>query len=302
MGAVSPSDPSWPSAASLVGRSARPGTRAVALLGLPTFATSVTPRSSRSTPEAVREALARFSTWSEEVADLAEEVSLVDLGDVVDPDGPGGTERTAETLSKAPSSVELTIVLGGDNAATYHALTAVAGADLAEWALVTLDAHHDLRDGVSNGSPVRQLLAGGLDPTRVAQVGIADFANSPAYARRAREAGVTVIGREAVAERGAVTCAREALAAVAGARAVYVDIDLDAADRAAVPGCPAALPGGLSPAEVRRFVRTCARDPQVAVLDLTEVDVERDSPDGRTVRLAALCLLEALVGVARRPQ
>jgi formiminoglutamase len=36
------------------------------------------------------------------------------------------------------------------------------------------------------------------------------------------------------------------------------------------------------------------------VLDLTEVDVERDSSDGRTVRFAALLVLEALAGVRRR--
>jgi formiminoglutamase len=34
---------------------------------------------------------------------------------------------------------------------------------------------------------------------------------------------------------------------------------------------------------------------------MTEVDVERDSPDGRTVRLVALALLEILAGIAERP-
>jgi formiminoglutamase len=35
-------------------------------------------------------------------------------------------------------------------------------------------------------------------------------------------------------------------------------------------------------------------------MDITEIDVGRDSHDQRTVRLAALLVLEALAGVRRR--
>ena len=38
------------------------------------------------------------------------------------------------------------------------------------------------------------------------------------------------------------------------------------------------------------------------VIDITEIDVERDSADERTVRLAALLVLEVLAGVRRRIQ
>jgi formiminoglutamase len=38
----------------------------------------------------------------------------------------------------------------------------------------------------------------------------------------------------------------------------------------------------------------------VAVIDVTEVDASADAPDERTVRLAALCLLEAAAGLAAR--
>ncbi|MGH9020684.1 MAG: arginase family protein, partial [Acidimicrobiales bacterium] len=107
--------------------------------------------------------------------------------------------------------------------------------------------------------------------------------------------------RAEVARRGVEDAAASALD-IAGAdgRPVYVDVDLDAADRAAVPGCPAAVPGGLSADEVRRFVRTVCSDRRVAAIDFTEVDVGRDSDDQRTVRLVALCVLEALAGVAGR--
>ena len=38
----------------------------------------------------------------------------------------------------------------------------------------------------------------------------------------------------------------------------------------------------------------------VCAIDITEIDVERDSEDQRTVRLGALLVLEALAGLRRR--
>jgi formiminoglutamase len=97
--------------------------------------------------------------------------------------------------------------------------------------------------------------------------------------------------------------ARRAVAiAGAGGRHVYVDIDMDAADRMVVPACPAAAPGGLSADEMRRFVRAISVQHGVVAIDVTEIDVERDSADQRTVRLAALLVLETLAGVRRRLQ
>ena len=52
--------------------------------------------------------------------------------------------------------------------------------------MVTLDAHHDVRDGMSNGSPVARLVESGMDGRAIVQIGISDFANSREYAARAR--------------------------------------------------------------------------------------------------------------------
>ena len=173
------SDPLWPSAATLLQSAPHPQRRNVGLLGISTFATSVTSRSAISTPRAIRSALTRYSTWSySDMFDLADTMCLVDYGDVADPDGDGGSERVLEATKKFDPSLELRVLLGGDNAATWHGLRALAGGELANWGLITIDAHHDLRDGRSNGSPVRQLLEEGLDGHHVVQVGLADFSNS----------------------------------------------------------------------------------------------------------------------------
>lgn len=303
MGSVATThDPNWLPASSLLATAPRVDRINVSLVGLSTYATSLTPRSSLSTPRAIRRALERFSTWSYSCdVDLAQVVSVVDYGDVDEPDDASAQDRLRSIVASMDPDVALRVVLGGDNAATWHALSALSSPALKEWGLITLDAHLDLRDGVSNGSPVRQLLEAGLPGTNVVQIGLADFSNSSMYAKRAKDAGITVISRDVLRTESLEDVVGRALE-IAGAngRKIYVDIDMDAADRSVVPGCPAAAPGGLSADEMRRFVRSVTSDARVVAIDITEIDVERDSDDERTIRLAALLVLEALSGVWRR--
>jgi formiminoglutamase len=266
------------------------------VLGVPAHRTSISPTGASETPAAIRTALARFSTWvgSAEL-DIAT-VRVLDLGDVVEPDGPEGERATTNEVRQWPD-VPL-LALGGDNSITY----AVAHGAYAD-GLVTLDAHHDLREGASNGSPVRRLVEAGLAGSRVVQVGIADFANSAEYAARARALGITVVHRDALGHRPMSDVMAEALDIAGGGEAgrVHVDLDVDVCDRAVAPGCPASLPGGISAAQLRAAARAAGVDPRVVSIDITEVDATADAPDQRTVRLAALCLLEVAAGVARRP-
>jgi len=269
----------------------------LAILGIPTWRTSLSPTGAGATPAAVRAALRYYSEWS---AGGSRWPSIADWGDVPEPDGDGeAVAATAARLAARHSS--LLIVLGGDNAATVPAALGAWGDRLDTAGLVTLDAHHDLRDGVSNGSPVRRLLEAGLGGPRVVQVGIADFANSVRYSERAAELGITVITRSALANRPVADAVAEAIE-IAGAAGgpVHVDLDVDVCDRSVAPGCPASVPGGISAAELRAAARMAGRHPLVESIDLTEVDAAADSADGRTVRLVALCVLEAAAGWAER--
>jgi formiminoglutamase len=244
----------------------------------------------------VRAALARYSTWAESSGIDLRSVRAVDLGDVIDPDGIAGEART-EAAARAWVG-GLLIALGGDNSITYPVARGL-GAN----GLVTLDAHHDLRDGTSNGSPVQRLLQNGFDGRRVVQIGISDFANSPQYAARARDHGIRIIHRDEVEARGIAAVMADALATVAegvGRPRIHVDLDVDVCDRAVVPACPAAAPGGLSAYQLRRAARAAGADPRVVGIDLAEVDAAADAADGRTVRLVALCVLEAMAGYATR--
>ncbi|MFE7844308.1 agmatinase family protein [Microbacterium sp. NPDC057407] len=266
------------------------------LLGVPTWRTSLSPTGAHATPAAVREALRRFSPTVVTPApiDLAAALRIADAGDIASPDGPEGEASVRSAVRELSADAGLVIALGGDNSATFPVAQGAAAAGL-----ITLDAHFDLRDGVSNGSPVRRLVEGGLDPRRIVQLGIADFANSVAYAQRAADLGITVVGLDEVRRRGAADVVAQALEiAGAGDGPIHLDIDVDVCDRTVAPGCPASVPGGLAAWELRAIVRATAADRRVRSADIVEVDATADTPDGRTVRLAALCVLELLAGKA----
>lgn len=275
-----------------------------AILGVPTWRTSLSPTGAHATPAAIREALPRFSAtlMGPPVVDLNAALRIVDSGDISEPDGDAGIATTIARMSELAAAAELVIALGGDNSLTYPVARG-AGAN----GLITIDAHFDLRDGVSNGSPVRRLVEDApsderIDPTRIVQIGIADYANSAAYAQRAADWGIRVITLDELRRRGirdVVSEAHEIAGAHAAAR-IHLDVDVDVADRSAVPGCPASVPGGLAPFELRALVRALASDSRIVSADIAEVDVTADAADGRTVRLVALCVLELLAGLAAR--
>jgi formiminoglutamase len=291
----------WPHAAELLVDDAPDDHLVVALLGISTWSTSVSPRSAVSTPDAVRSALSRFSTYLVDgQIDLLDHLRVLDLGDLADPDGRDAARRAIAVLAALEPGIPCA-VLGGDNSATVPGLLGRAGGELGGWGLVTVDPHLDVREGHSNGSPVRELIESGLDPRHVVQVGTADFVNSRHDASWASSVGVTRFTRGHVNDLGLEATLASALAIAGdGGREVYVDLDVDSVDQAAAPGCPASAPGGLSAWQFRRLARLVGRDARVGAVDLTEVDVERDAPDLRTVRLVTLALLEFLAGVVER--
>ncbi|GAA1132283.1 formimidoylglutamase [Microbacterium natoriense] len=299
-------DPLWPRAG---GWPAFDSTADAVLLGVPVWRTSLSPTGAHATPAAIREALPRYGAtlMGPPIVDLNEALRIADAGDVHEPDGDEGESDVISRVRELTASAELVIALGGDNSLTYPV---ALGAEAT--GLITFDAHFDLRDGVSNGTPVRRLVEDApaaatvetsrIDPAHIVQIGIADFANSAAYAKRAADWGIRVITLDELRRRGIDDVVAEALE-IAGAGAaprVHLDIDVDVCDRSVAPGCPASIPGGLAAWELRALTRAVAADPRVVSADLAEVDATADADDARTVRLAALCVLELLAGLHSR--
>lgn len=297
-------DPRWPRASAwLAGEHAPHPQRRLAVLGVPLHRGSLSPTRADLAPGAVREALARFSTWGGGKTPDLRVVAAADLGDLplADAMPEEALEPVVEAMGRALDAHQAVVLLGGDNSITRPGVRGL-GVPPGRVGLLTLDAHLDLRDvgaGLHNGNPIRALLEEGLPGANVAQVGIQPFANSPEYAEVAEEAGITVVTADEVRARGVHEVVRETLGELERADAIYVDLDVDVLDRAYAPACPGARPGGLSPADLRVAARVAGAHPKVRALDLCEVDPTRDVADV-TVLAAASFLLAFAAGLAAR--
>lgn len=285
-------DPEFVRAADWLARGA--DAPAVTVIGAPFAAGSISGARCDLAPDAVRGALARFSVWNTDRAVSVEGLAASDAGDIEfdGDDVVAAQERIAAVVAAAQGVL---VLLGGDNSVTVGGARGVS-AD----ALLTFDAHHDCRDPgvrVTNGSPVRQLVEGGL--SAVAQIGISGFANAEAHARWALEHKIHSISAAKVRADGIGKTVRGALGFLGRAERIWVDFDMDVLDRGFAPGAPAAMPGGLSPVELNEAAFILGREPSVAGIDITELDPSADVAD-ITVRAAASVLMHYLAGVASR--
>ena len=264
------------------------------VFGVPAHLTSISPTGANQTPQAIRAALTRYSLNSS-AGDLGT-LTAFDFGDVAEPDSPEGELRTQALTNQVLAQAKLAVALGGDNSVTYSVALATTGNG---GGLITFDAHHDIREGISNGSPGRRLIEAGLPGNKIVQIGINDFSNSTEYTKRAKEYGIHVITRAEIERRSAQDILAEAFEVI-GTGPIHVDFDVDVCDRAFVPACPASAPGGISAYQLREFARLVTSNPQVRSIDITEIDATKDSQDQRTIRLGALLILEAAAGLLLR--
>ncbi len=274
---------------------------------------SLTPGRCDLAPQAVRTILRKFSCYDIEADTDLRVLGAHDQGDL--PLAEATLEEAFEPIRSAVCQnlnmdADVVVVLGGDNGVTRPGVHGVAaamlnapGQSLQHCGLLTFDAHFDLRDlsnGLSNGNPVRALLADGLPGRNIVQIGIQSFANSQAYAQVARDAGITIVTMDQVRVRGIETVVNEVLAYLSQhTQAIYVDFDIDVLDRAFAPACPGARPGGLTPWELKRAAYLCGAQPQVKAMDLVEVDPTQDVANV-TVMATAQCLLSFAAGLVRR--
>lgn len=260
----------WRSVGDLVGQNP---TAPVALIGAPLNERSLTPGRCDLGPKAFRAVLPRFSTYDVETGrELG--VQVHDAGDVfLKAVSPADAFAPVRDAVAAQGSRDLTIVVGGNNAITRPG---VHGLGMERTALLTLDAHFDLRDtdqGLTNGNPVQALLDDGMDGSRISQIGLAPFANTRRAHEKAKAAGISVRMARECRDRGLAVVVAEELDRLSGlAEVIYVDFDIDVIDRGQWPASPGARPGGVSVQDFFDATRVIGAHPKVKAVDLTEYD------------------------------
>jgi formiminoglutamase len=295
-------DPRWPRANAWLGNSPREAIGRLAILGAPLKLGSITPGRCDLAPTAIRDALARFTPYDIESGRDLSDLRVRDYGDLAIADLRPADAFEPLRAAVASTDADAIVILGGDNSITrpaFHGLNL----PLSRCGLLTLDAHLDLRDldaGLTNGNPVRALLADGLPGSNIVQIGMQAFANSKAYAHVARDAGIRIVPCDEVHAQGIEIVIKRALDELARIiDVIYVDLDLDVLDRAFAPATPGSRPGGLAPWQIRKAARLCGLHPKVRAMDLVEIDPTRDIAEA-TVLAAAACLLSFASGLHQR--
>jgi formiminoglutamase len=298
-------DPLWPTAASLLKRNAESAPCDVGIIGVPTGRGAITPGRCDLAPASIRAASAKLSTYDGAHNIDLQTLVIADFGDV-----DAGRLAPAEALAPISECVgealdrcrTALVVLGGDNSVTRAAFRGVLRRHPL-CGLMTLDAHHDVREttsGLNNGNPIRALIEDGVPGDRIVQIGIQPFANSAAYARFARESGIAVWTINDVWRRGIGELIDSELARLSRiCDRIYVDLDIDVLDRAFCPSAAGSRPGGMVPRELFEAVWLLGVHPKVRSMDIVEHDPERDIGD-LTALVAAESVVRFMAGVTQR--
>lgn len=275
----------------------------VGLFGVP-FDGAVPGRpGAREGPDAIRQQMARLKPWTLRGGALDSTIFdwgnvKLDLGDIN-----AAHQRTESAALAVLEAGQFPLALGGDHSISFPLVKAHEGR-VEKLGVINLDAHLDVRDVVegrlNSGQSFRRLMDIGLVPAdNLVEIGIRDFANSAAYAERARSDGATVFGAEEWRRDGTALIEHAMEIASRDVDAVYLSIDIDVLDQAHAPGVSAPTPGGVDTTALFAAVRHIAQFTPLIGADIVETAPPLDR-DNMTSRAAAYCAMHLLAGLGMR--
>jgi len=236
-------------------------------------------------------------------------LEVVDYGDAHCPHGqtePSHANIKARVAEVAERGI-VPVVLGGDHSITWPSATAVAQAHgWGKLGLVHFDAHADTADIIdgnlaSHGTPMRRLIESGAVLGRnFVQVGLRGYWPPADTFAWMQEQGMRWHLMNELWERGAAAVMEDAVTeALEGCDALYLSVDIDVLDPGFAPGTGTPEPGGMTPADLLRAVRSVALRTNLVALDVVEVAPPYDWAD-QTVNNAHRVVYEVLAGLAHK--
>jgi agmatinase len=274
----------------------------IACIGIPLDSSAPNFAGTRHGPEAVR----RWSHLQGPMHHLTklipfENCNIVEYGDV-DFTGLNHADRINDiyqTYMKIKDAGVIPLSVGGEHTMSYPILKAIARDEPV--GLIHIDAHGDTTGFLSDDDPSevhdgncfsRAAIDGLIDPERTIQVGIRG--SSSWCWEFSEDSGMRVVYAEEIQERGVKAIVQEARELI-GDGPCYLTIDVDALDPAYMPGTGVPEPFGLTPLEVRDFIRGL-RGLDLHGADIAEICPARDSQEisatlGAALAFEMLCLL-----------
>ncbi|MBE3102633.1 MAG: agmatinase family protein [Bacilli bacterium] len=210
-------------------------------------------------------------------------------------------ETTRDLVSKYKTAT--TCLIGGDHSVTACAVRGVKRSFPTERiGILQLDTHLDVRDpveiGPANGTPIRQLIDGGIvHGEDVVNIGLHGYFNAAPLVAYAKQQGIRMVTLRKARELGVAQCVEKELEQLAKrVDRVYVTIDMDVLDIAAAPGVPASTPGGMTGEELFLSLLAFGQHDAVRHIDFVCLDPTRDVASSATVKTGVYAWLEFITG------
>lgn len=278
------------------------GEHDVAIVGAPFDMGTTFRPGARWGPQGIRRISALYDSYSLDLAvDLQEELNIVDVGDVFVI--PSNIEKTFDQIDRAVGWIfshgTFPVILGGDHSIGYPDVRGLAQHVDGEIGIIHLDRHIDIQerdmDERMHTTPwFHATRLPNISSANLIQVGIGGWYGSRPGLKVARERGTTVLTIGDIEELGidkAVEIAIEV--ASEGTKAIFLSLDIDVVDPGYAPGTGSPEPGGLTPREMLKFIRTVAKETPLVGMEVVEVAPPYDSAD-ITSLLACRAILDVL--------
>ncbi|GIN90986.1 formimidoylglutamase [Siminovitchia terrae] len=285
------------------------GSPELLLYGAPISRSSISVSGASLYPQEFRKMWKNFTTYNlDEDIDLSA-FRVSDAGDVV-----MHTTNISESHKRIEASTgylaqqyhKATIcMIGGDHSTTACAVRGIKQAFPNETiGILQLDTHLDVRDpaelGPANGTPIRQLIDGGVIKGRdVYNIGLHGFFNARPLVDYAKKHEINMVTLKQARKKGVSVHVKEALDCLSKkVDRIYVTVDMDVLDITQAPGVPASTPGGMTTAELFDALIEIGKCTEVHHLDFVCLDPTKDSSVSETVKTGVYAWLQFVTGRA----
>lgn len=280
----------------------------VVLFAAPLSRSSISVSGASQYPDAFRRGWKGFSVYNlDENIDLSS-LYVADLGDVPmhTTDIIESHRRIEEAASKVASAFSnaKTCLIGGDHSVTACSIRGIQKAFPNEKiGIIQLDTHLDVRNpdelGPANGTPIRQLIDGGIIEGRnIYNIGLHGFFNAPELVEYANKHGIHMITLRKARESGIVATIRKVIEDLnKSVDRIYVTVDMDVLDISVAQGVPASTPGGMTAYELFDALFEIGKEKKAKNIDFVCLDPTRDTIAQATVKTGIYAFLQWLTGI-----
>ncbi|HKM59922.1 MAG TPA: agmatinase [Candidatus Bathyarchaeia archaeon] len=242
------------------------------VFGVPFDATSTYRNGARFAPAAIRQASLNIETYSFRSGVDVEDLALHDAGDLaVSVEAQKTVEMTRFVLDEILAAGKLPVALGGEHTVTLGAAKGL-GAKAAKTAIVSFDAHLDLRNeflgSTLSHTTFMQLISEEVKPAKIVEVGTRSACKEElAYAKKAH---VDFFTSREIITQGSLLIGEQLKEKLLPYENLYLTVDMDVLDPAFAPAVQNPEPEGISTTQLVDLV--CALcDKRVLGFDLVEV-------------------------------